>query len=339
MTSGPEQSRRPDDDPERRPRSAPSPAPPEDAETDDLAADDAEELLELPVDEESDAEEGGAVGTRAPMDIYLGEISRIPLLSRDEESELAKRVAAGDEAARKRMVESNLRLVVMLARRYQGRGLPLPDLIAEGNLGLIRAVEKFRWDRGTRFSTYGTWWIRQAIQRALANQARLIRLPVHVEALLGKYKRTRDRLTQERGKPPELAEIASELGVTVKDLEALDEAARMPLSLETPVGGEGEGIQLKDVVRDREEPDAAAVADVLRRQGNLHELLDDLPPKEREIIVDRFGLGSGGEAPMTLEAIGQRMGVTRERVRQIEAAALQKLRRRLQARGIDWPAD
>jgi RNA polymerase primary sigma factor len=273
------------------------------------------------------------------MDIYLGEISRIPLLSREEESELAKRVAAGDESARKRMVESNLRLVVMLARRYQARGLPLPDLIAEGNLGLIRAVEKFRWDRGTRFSTYATWWIRQAIQRALANQARLIRLPVHVEALLGKYKRTRDRLTQEQGKPPELAEIASELGVTVKDLEALDEAARMPLSLETPVGGEGEGIQLKDVVRDREEPDASAVADVLRRQENLQELLDDLPPKEREIILDRFGLGGGSEAPMTLEAIGQRMGVTRERVRQIEAAALQKLRRRLQARGIDWPGE
>jgi len=339
MTSGPEQSRRADDDPERRPRSAPSPPAPEDAETDDPAAEDDGELLELPADEGSDAEEEGAVGARAPMDIYLSEISRIPLLSREEESELAKRVAAGDEAARKRMVESNLRLVVMLARRYQGRGLPLPDLIAEGNLGLIRAVEKFRWDRGTRFSTYATWWIRQAIQRALANQARLIRLPVHVEALLGKYKRTRDRLTQEQGKPPEPAEIASELGVTVKDLEALDEAARMPLSLETPVGGEGEGIQLKDVVRDREEPGAAAVADVLRRQENLQELLDDLPPKEREIILDRFGLGRGREAPMTLEAIGQRMGVTRERVRQIEAAALQKLRRRLQARGIDWPGD
>jgi RNA polymerase primary sigma factor len=175
------------------------------------------------------------------------------------------------------------------------------------------------------------------VQRALANQARLIRLPVHVEALLGKYKRTRERLTQERGRPPELAEVAAELGVTVKDLEALDEAARMPLSLEAPVGGEGEGIQLKDVVRDSGEPGAAAVADVLRRQENLQELLDDLPPKEREIILDRFGLGSGSEEPMTLEAIGQRMGVTRERVRQIEASALQKLRRRLQARGIEWP--
>ena len=336
MTSGPGPSQRADDDPDGRLRPASSPAPPDDGEQDDLA-DDGSPSLELPADEELDAEEAEAVGHRAPMDIYLGEIARIPLLTREQETELARQVAAGDEAARKRMVESNLRLVVMLARRYQGRGLPLPDLIAEGNLGLIRAVEKFRWDRGTRFSTYATWWIRQAIQRALANQARLIRLPVHVEAFLGKYKRTRDRLTQERGKPPELAEVAAELRVTVKDLEALDEAARMPLSLETPVGGEGEGIQLKDVVRDREDPGAAAVADVLRRQENVQELLDDLPPKEREILLDRFGLGASGETPMTLEAIGQRMGVTRERVRQIEAAALLKLRHRLQARGIEWP--
>jgi RNA polymerase sigma factor (sigma-70 family) len=336
MSSGSEPSQRADDDPEHRARPAPTPGSAEDAELDDRA-DDASPSLELPADEELDAEETEAIGRRAPMDIYLGEISRIPLLTREQETELARQVAGGDEAARKRMVESNLRLVVMLARRYQGRGLPLPDLIAEGNLGLIRAVEKFRWDRGTRFSTYATWWIRQAIQRALANQARLIRLPVHVEAFLGRYKRTRDRLTQERGKPPDLVEVAAELGVTVKDLEALDEAARMPLSLETPVGGEGEGIQLKDVVRDREDPGAAAVADVLRRQENIQELLDDLPPKEREILLDRFGLGASGEAPMTLEAIGQRMGVTRERVRQIEAAALLKLRRRLQARGIEWP--
>jgi RNA polymerase primary sigma factor len=336
MTAGREPSQGADEDPERRLRPDPLPDPTQvEADAPNLVDDSS--TLELPPDDELDTEEAEGVGHRAPIEIYLSEIRQIPLLTREQEVELARQVAAGNEAAKKRMVESNLRLVVMLARRYQGRGLPLADLIAEGNLGLIRAVEKFRWDRGTRFSTYATWWIRQAIQRALANQARLIRLPVHVEAQLGKYRRTRERLTQERGQPPELAEVAAELGLTVKDLEALEEASKMPLSLETPVGTEGEGIQLKDVVPDRDEPGAATVANLLRRQENLRELLDDLPPKEREIILDRFGLGGGREAPMTLESIGQRMGVTRERVRQIEASALQKLRRRLEARGIEWP--
>jgi RNA polymerase primary sigma factor len=313
------------------------PEPTDEAVADDPDLADDSSTLELPPDDELDAAEAEGVGHRAPIEIYLSEIRQIPLLTREQEVELARQVAAGNEAAKRRMVEANLRLVVMLARRYQGRGLPLADLIAEGNLGLIRAVEKFRWDRGTRFSTYATWWIRQAIQRALANQARLIRLPVHVEAQLGKIRRTRERLTQERGQPPELAEVAAALGLTVKDLEALEEASKMPLSLEASVGTKGEGIQLKDVVPDRDEPGAAAVANLLRRQENLHELLDDLPPKEREIILDRFGLGSGRDAPMTLESIGRRMGVTRERVRQIEASALQKLRRRLEARGIEWP--
>jgi RNA polymerase primary sigma factor len=334
MTAGQGPSQRADEDPERPLRPAPPPRSDDDeAQPDDLADDSP--ALELPLDEELDAEEAESVGHRPPIEIYLSEIAQIPLLTREQETELAKRVAAGDEAAKKRMVESNLRLVVMLARRYQGRGLPLPDLIAEGNLGLIRAVEKFRWDRGTRFSTYATWWIRQAIARALANQARTIRLPVHVEALLGKYRRTRERLTQERGRPAQLAEVAAELGLTVKDLEALEEAARAPLSLETPVGGEGEGVHLKDVVRDRDEPGAAAIASLLQRQADLRELLDTLPANERSIIFDRFGLGS--DAAMTLEAIGQRMGVTRERVRQIEASALRRLRQRLEARGVDWP--
>ena len=161
-------------------------------------------------------------------------------------------------------------------------------------------------------------------------------MPVHVEAQLGKVRRTQERLTQELGHPPEPSQVAAELGLTERDLEALEAASKTPISLEVSVGHEGEGIQLKDVVAEPPQAgDAAAVAEFLRRQESLHDLLDDLPPKEREILVDRFGLGS--EAPKTLEAIGQRMGVTRERVRQIEASALQKLRRRLQARGIDWP--
>jgi RNA polymerase nonessential primary-like sigma factor len=335
MTAGREPSQRADEDPERRLRPDSPPDPSAEAEADDPDLTDDGPVLELPPDEELDAEEAESPGHRPAIETYLSEIRQIPLLTREQEVELAKQVAAGSEAAKKRMVESNLRLVVMLARRYQNRGLPLSDLIAEGNIGLIRAVEKFRWDRGTRFSTYATWWIRQAIQRALANQARLIRLPVHVEAQLGKYRRTRERLTQERGQPPEMAEVAAALGLTVKDLEGLEEASKMPLSLEMRVGGEGEGVQLKDVVPDRDQTGAAVIAGLLRRQESLRALLDDLPPKERAILVDRFGLG--GEAPMTLESIGQRMGVTRERVRQIEASALQKLRRQIEARGIEWP--
>jgi RNA polymerase sigma factor (sigma-70 family) len=332
MTAPREPSPRPDEDPE--PRLPPDASSASGDEAGEDPADDGE-VLELPGDDELDAEEAEHSGHRPPIEIYLSELRQIPLLTREQEHELAKQVAEGSEAAKKRMVESNLRLVVMLARRYQHRGLPLGDLIAEGNIGLIRAVEKFRWDRGTRFSTYATWWIRQAIQRALANQARLIRLPVHVEAQLGKLRKTQERLTKEGGQPPAPAEVAAAMGVTVKDIQALEDAAKMPLSLETPVGGEMEGVQLKDVVPDREEQGAAAVAGLLRRQANLRELLDDLPPREKDIIVERFGLG--GETPLTLETIGQRMGVTRERVRQIEASALQKLRRRLEARGIDWP--
>jgi RNA polymerase primary sigma factor len=334
MTTPREPSEQADEDPARPPPPG-SPADPAAAAESDGGDLDDDSTLELPADDELDADEAAGLGRRSPIEIYLDEIRRIPLLTREQEVELAKRVAAGDEAAKQHMVEANLRLVVMLARRYQGRGLPLADLIAEGNLGLIRAVEKFRWDRGTRFSTYATWWIRQAVQRALANQARLIRLPVHIEAQLGKVRRTQERLTQERGRPPETAEVAAALGLAEKDVQALEEASKMPLSLETPVGREGESFQLKDVVRDPDEPGAVAIASLLRQQENLPGLLDDLPPKEREILFDRFGLG--GDAPMTLEAIGRRMGVTRERVRQIEASALQKLRRRLEARGIDWP--
>ncbi|HZS34996.1 MAG TPA: sigma-70 family RNA polymerase sigma factor [Methylomirabilota bacterium] len=304
---------------------------------DALADDDAEEEPEedapeaIEADAGEDAEE--APSGQPPIGIYLREISHIPLLTREEELELAKRAAAGDQAAARRMVEANLRLVVMIARRYRNRGLPLADLIAEGNLGLIHAVEKFRWDRGTRFSTYATWWIRQAIARALANQARLIRLPVHVEALLGKYRRVKEALTNRLGRPPDVAEVAAELGVPVKDVQGLEEIGRAPVSLETPVG-EGEGV-LADLVADQMDPGAAALAAMLRDHAELREILDTLSPTERAIVTDRFGLASA--TPMTLAAIGRRMGVTRERVRQIEAGALRKLRALLEARGIDWP--
>jgi len=321
-------------DAELPPGEEPEP-PPDDhpgLEAADMLDDESDASIELepPVVE---AEASAVPSGRPALTIYLREISRIPLLSRDEELEIAKRVAAGDQDAVRRMVEANLRLVVMIARRYMNRGLSLPDLIEEGNLGLLRAVQKYRWERGTRFSTYATWWIRQAIVRALANQARLIRLPVHVEALFAKYRREKERLTQELDRPPELAEIARELKVPVEHLEGLEEVAATPLSLEAPVG-EGKGV-LSDVMPDRGEPDAAAAAAFLREQADLRDILQALPPTERTVIADRFGLED--EPPMTLEAIGRRMGVTRERIRQIEVSALRKLRARLEARGVGLP--
>jgi RNA polymerase primary sigma factor len=307
--------------------------PARDAERDGEGDGDDEELtaagLEAEAEAEAEAERRGAVAGRPALSVYLAEMSRIPLLTREEELELAKRVAAGDRDAERRMTEANLRLVVKIARRYMNRGLLLGDLIEEGNLGLMRAVQKYRWDRGTRFSTYATWWIRQAITRALANQARLIRLPVHVEALYSRYRRAKDRLAQALGRPPEVAEIAAELRVPVEQLEGLEDVAATPLSLETPVG-RGEGV-LQDIVADDTQPGSDALAQRLREQGDLRQLLAALPANEQSVIRLRFGLGD--EAPMTLEAIGQRMGLTRERIRQIEASGLRRLRDRLRDRG------
>jgi RNA polymerase primary sigma factor len=301
----------------------------------------AEEALpgepgEAPDDDDATDSEGGAregPGGPESLDLYLRELSRIPLLTREDEQALARRVAAGDREAERRMVEANLRLVVMVARRYRHRGLPLGDLIAEGNLGLLRAVEKFRADRGTRFSTYATWWIRQAVVRALANQARLIRLPVHVEGLLARYRRAKEAFTVRHGRAPGLEELAASLGVPVEHLQGLEEAAEVPLSLETPVG-EGKGV-LADIVAEEGKADPSKLIGFLRARADLHEILDTLAPQERGIIERRFGLG--GEAPVTLEAIGREMGVTRERVRQLEAAALRKMRARLESRGVEIP--
>jgi RNA polymerase primary sigma factor len=269
--------------------------------------------------------------SRANLAVYLDEIGRIPLLTRDEELTLARRVRAGDEAAKQRLIEANLRLVVQIARRYLNRGLPLPDLIEEGNLGLMRAVEKFDPDRGLRFSTYGTWWIRQAIVRALANQARTIRLPVHVEMLLGRYAREQRRLTQELGRPPTTVEIATALDTTVEQIEELDEIRQPPVSLETPVG-EGEG-RLGDIIADTASETDERVGTLFRSRADLASLLDDLAPNERTVLRRRFGLDGAGDE--TLETIGRAMGVTRERVRQLQASGLRKLRSLLTARGID----
>ena len=269
--------------------------------------------------------------SRENLRVYLKEISRIPLLSREDEAALARRVRAGDAAAKASLTEANLRLVVQIARRYLNRGLPLPDLIEEGNIGLLRAVEKFDGTRGTRFSTYATWWIRQAVVRALANQARTIRLPVHVELLLGRYKREQQRLTQALERPPTMEELAAALGTTVEQIEELEEVRQQPVSLETPVG-EGAG-RVSDLVADPSADPSSAIAALFRQRANLVTVLDDLAANERTVLRRRFGLE--GDPPESLEAIGRRLGLTRERIRQIEGGGLRKLRALLSARGID----
>jgi RNA polymerase sigma factor (sigma-70 family) len=278
---------------------------------------------------------GAGDRSRELIALYLQEISRVKLLTPEEEQDLARRVQAGDAEAQKQLVEANLRLVVRIARRYLHRGLSLLDLIEEGNVGLLHAARKFQPDRGTRFSTYATWWIRQAVVRALANQARTIRLPVHVELLLSQYMKQRNVLTQKLGRPPTLEEVAAVMKRPAGELEQLESLRQQPLSLDKPTGEDGKG-NLGETVED---PNAAAgtgLATMLRARADLAGVLQDLPDRERTVVMLRFGLG--GDQPMTLEAIGQRLGLTRERVRQIEGTALEHLRRLLAARDVE-PSD
>jgi RNA polymerase nonessential primary-like sigma factor len=297
---------------------------------DEIIADEPLEPL-LDADDE-DVRQETRETSRANLGVYLKEISAIPLLTRAQEQELARKARTGDERAKQGLIESNLRLVVQIARRYLNRGLPLPDLIEEGNLGLMRAVEKFDPDRNLRFSTYGTWWIRQAVTRALANQARTIRLPVHVELLLGRYAKEQKRLTQELKRQPTREELAHALGATVEEVEELEELRRTPVSLEAPVGADESG-RLSDVIADPSADPAAVLGSLFRNRADLAAVLDDLAPNERAVLRRRFGLE--GEPQETLDAIGKRMGLTRERVRQIEVGGLRKLRTLLTARGVD----
>lgn len=304
-----------------------------------LPENDEERLADEPLDVlvealEDEVPEATRDTSRTNLALYLREISRIPLLSRAEELELTRRARAGDPSAKQRLIEANLRLVVQVARRYLNRGLPLADLIEEGNLGLMRAVEKFDPNRGVRFSTYATWWIRHAIVRALANQARMIRLPVHVEMMLGRYAREHQRLTQMLGRPPSAAELGQVLGLTEDQVRELEELRQPPVSLDTPVN---EQARIADLVADpAADPSEAALSALFRRRADLISVLDDLTENERVVLRRRFGLE--GDEPETLEAIGRRLGLTRERVRQIETAALRKLRALLRARGVE-PAD
>ena len=263
------------------------------------------------------------IGVDDPVRMYLKEIGKVPLLSPDEEIELAKKIELGDEEAKKKLAESNLRLVVSIAKRYAGRGMQLLDLIQEGNLGLIKAVEKFDYRKGYKFSTYATWWIRQAITRAIADQARTIRIPVHMVETINRLVRTQRQLVQKLGREATPEELAKELNMPVERVREIMKISQDPVSLETPIGEE-EDSHLGDFIEDNnvEVPADAATYTLLHEQ--LMDVLSTLTEREQKVLRLRFGLDDG--RPRTLEEVGRQFNVTRERIRQIEAKALRKLR-------------
>ena len=258
-----------------------------------------------------------------PVRMYLKEIGHVPLLTAEEEVALAQRMEAGDEEARHRLEEANLRLVVSIAKRYVGRGMLFLDLIQEGNLGLLKAVEKFDYSKGYKFSTYATWWIRQAITRAIADQARTIRIPVHMVETINKLVRISRQLLQELGRDPRPEEIAKEMGISVARVHEIMKIAQEPVSLETPIGEE-EDSHLGDFIEDEAAPAPAEAASFMLLREQLEEVLETLTDREKNVLRLRFGLEDGRSR--TLEEVGQSFGVTRERIRQIEAKALRKLR-------------
>ncbi|MDR7549483.1 MAG: RNA polymerase sigma factor RpoD [Armatimonadota bacterium] len=298
----------------------------------------AEQGIEIVEDEKAaepkskaEAEEEAEAALRAPEGIsiddpvrmYLKEIGKVPLLTQAQEVSLAQRMEKGDEEAKRRLIEANLRLVVSIAKKYVGRGMLFLDLIQEGNLGLIRAVEKFDWRKGYKFSTYATWWIRQAITRALADQARTIRIPVHMVETINKLVRISRQLLQELGREPTAEEIAEAMGLPVERVREINKIAQEPISLETPIGEE-EDSHLGDFIEDHDALAPAEAASFTMLKEQLDGVLDTLTPRERKVLKLRFGLDDG--RPRTLEEVGREFGVTRERIRQIEAKALRKLR-------------
>ena len=295
-------------------------------EDDDFAKDEEGEEIDL---DAVDLLEG--IGTEDPVRMYLKEIGTVPLLTAEEEYSLAMKKQAGDEYAKQRLIEANLRLVVSIAKRYTGRGMSFLDLVQEGNLGLIKGVEKFDPEKGFKLSTYATWWIRQSVTRALADQARTIRVPVHMVETINKMSKMQRKLTLELGYEPSVKELAEHLDMTEEKVHEIMQIAREPASLETPIGEEDDS-NLGDFVAD---------ANVLSPEGNVESvmlrehidsLLDDLKERERQVIVLRFGLEDGH--PRTLEEVGKEFNVTRERIRQIEAKALRKLRNPVRSKRI-----
>ena len=289
------------------------------------------EEVDIPADEaidadfETDFEAGMTKGIAVddPVRMYLKEIGKVPLLTAEEEVELAKRMGEGDEEAKKRLCEANLRLVVSIAKRYVGRGMLFLDLIQEGNLGLIKAVDKFDYTKGYKFSTYATWWIRQAITRSIADQARTIRIPVHMVETINKLIRVSRQLLQELGREPSPEEIAEEMGLSVDKVREIQKVAQEPVSLETPIGEE-EDSHLGDFIPDEDVPQPVEAAAFSMLKEQLVEVLDTLTDREQKVLKLRFGLEDG--RARTLEEVGKEFEFTRERIRQLEAKALRKLR-------------
>ena len=295
---------------------------------DDIDKDEEEIEIDLSVPE--------GVALDDPVRMYLKEIGRVPLLTAEEEVELARRMESGDETARHRLEEANLRLVVSIAKRYVGRGMLFLDLIQEGNLGLLKAVEKFDYSKGYKFSTYATWWIRQAITRAIADQARTIRIPVHMVETINKYIRISRQLLQELGRDPTPDEVAKHMGLNTARVREIMKIAQEPVSLETPIGEE-EDSHLGDFIEDEAALDPADAASMMLLKEQIADVLKTLAPREAEVLRLRFGLEDGRSR--TLEEVGQSFGVTRERIRQIEAKALRKLRHPVRLRKLQGNID
>jgi len=297
----------------------------ENLEKEGIEVKEAKEFLELEKVPEKDLKKRSLKLRLDPIQMYLKEIGKVSFLTADEEKRLSKKIEKGDEEARKKLARANLRLVVSIAKRYIGRSpnLTLLDLIQEGNLGLFRAVEKFDWRRGYKFSTYATWWIRQAITRALADQARTIRIPVHMVETMSKYSKARRRILQDLGREPLPEEIAAEMGISVDKVYHIMKISQETVSLETPIGDEKDSFLVEFIEDEKVIPPSLEAARNLLRE-RLKEILVDLTPREQKILAMRFGLENG--ITHTLEEVGQEFGVTRERIRQIEAKSLERIR-------------
>ena len=299
---------------------------------DELEEKDAQEKQDQKDDQGGDTEGGSSQKGLDAIKYYLKEIRKTALLTFEQEQELAKKIAQGDQEARAGMIEANLRLVVAIGKKYINRGLPFSDIIEEGNLGLIRAVEKFQYQRGFKFSTYASWWIKQSIERAIVNQTRTIRLPVHIAEIVNSYMRATRQLTQKLGREPSIEEVAKKMRVTIDKVRSISQVVRETYSLDMLIGDQEEDT-LKDILQDTNALSPASFSEDIRRREHIDEWLKQLSVSEKKVVEMRFGLTDGD--PMTLDSIGKEFGITRERVRQIETQALNKLRAITKRKKID----